>query len=105
MALFCELVFPSQDVRGLFVFFTRVLTALDGVKSFIYYSSDQAGQEASEEQPQQQRKRRKIEAGEGHERNFIPYIHSRRPEDVSFCSNFTPRNIDMPFNELSISSA
>ena len=49
----------------LFVFFPRVLTALGGVKSFIFYSSQQAGQEASEEpQPKQQRKRRKIDAGE-----------------------------------------
>lgn len=69
MALFCENVFPSQDVHCLFaclcVFFPRVLTALDGVKSFIHHSSHQAGQEASEDpQPKQHRKRRKIDAGE-----------------------------------------
>lgn len=65
MTLCCENVFPSQDVHGLFVFFPRVLTALGGVKSFIFYSSHQADQEAPEEpQPKQQRKRRKLEAGE-----------------------------------------
>lgn len=42
----------------------KVLTALDGVKSFIHHSSHQAGQEASEDpQPKQHRKRRKIDAG------------------------------------------
>ncbi|XP_067048801.1 Fanconi anemia group G protein-like [Acropora muricata] len=42
----------------------RVLTALGGVKSFIFYSSHQADQEAPEEpQPKQQRKRRKLDAG------------------------------------------